>query len=91
MQVLCKASNSASDVRCSVCGQGFLVYWTRTSVSERETKRAEILQALKDQHLTSDNSPNAHPSSGFHLPEWHGDARFSAAALLGGAPNWATR
>ena len=90
MQVLCKASNTASDVRCNVCGQGFLVYWTRTSVAEREAKRAEITQSLREQHHSSD-MPNAHPRTGFHLPEWHGEPRFSAAALLGNAPNWAIR
>jgi hypothetical protein len=90
MQVLCKASNTATDVRCSVCGQGFLVYWTRTSPQEQQIKRAEILQALSDHHQHSD-APSAHPSMGFHLPEWHGEPRFSAAALIGGAPNWAVR
>jgi len=76
MQVLCKASNTASDVRCNVCGQGFLVYWTRSS--------------LREHHRQSD-APHAHPRMGFHLPEWHGEPQFSAAALIGGAPNWAVQ
>ncbi len=89
MQVLCKASNTASDVRCTVCGQGFLVYFTRTSPQERAQRREEILQALSDHHVAS-NDPSVHPTHGFNLPEWSGAPRHSAAALLGGAPAWAT-
>ena len=88
MQVLCKASNTASDIRCHVCGQGFLVYWTRSAPTEREERRREIVKALRAHH-TTDQSAAAHPGTGFNLPEWDGDARFSAAALLGNAPAWA--
>ena len=89
MQVLCKASNTASDVRCSVCGQGFLVYWTRTSAEERRQRRAEIVQALREQHNETD-APHAHPQAAFNLPEWSGEPSVSAAALIGNAPAWAT-
>ena len=89
MQVLCKASNTASDVRCSVCGQGFLVYWTRSSAEERKERRAEIVQALREQH-TENNGPEAHPRTAFNLPEWDGETSVSAAALIGNAPGWAT-
>jgi hypothetical protein len=88
MQVLCKASNNASDIRCKVCGQGFLVYWTRTSLAERAAARAGIEQALRAHHDT-DDSASAHPTAGFNLPEWDGEASSSAAALLGNAPAWA--
>ena len=88
MQVLCKASNTASDIRCNICGQGFLVYFTRTSIQERSQRRTEILQALRDHHTTTD-ATTAHPTSGFNLPEWSGEPQLSAAALLGGAPAWA--
>lgn len=88
MQVLCKASNGVSDIRCNICGQGFLVYWTRTSLAERSAAREGILKGLRAQHdSTSDRS--AHPTAGFNLPEWDGEARASAAALLGNAPEWA--
>ena len=89
MQVLCKASNTACDVRCQVCGQGFLVYWTRSAPGEREHRREEIVQALREHH-SADQSATAHPEAGFTLPEWDGDVRFSAAALLGNAPEWAS-
>ena len=88
MQVLCKASNTASDIRCNICGQGFLVYWTRTSRKERETRRTEILEALRSHHESASDA-SVHPTEGFNLPEWHGEPRFSAAALLGNAPSWA--
>jgi hypothetical protein len=90
MQVLCKASSSASDVVCGVCGQGFLVYWSRSSAEERAVSGAEIQQTLREQHSCSD-APNVHPREGFPLPAWDGDLKFSAAALLGGAPRWVVR
>ena len=89
MQVLCQVSNTASDVRCPVCGQGFLVYWTRSSAVERAERRQEIVQSLREHHI-ADQTVRAHPQTGFHLPEWDGEPHVSAAALLGGAPKLAT-
>ena len=89
MQVLCKASNTASDVRCNVCGQGFLVYWTRTSAEERARRRDEIVETLRAHH-EKNNAPSAHPAVAFNLPEWNGEPRLSAAALIGNAPTWVT-
>lgn len=86
MQVLCKASNTGSDVRCPVCGQGFLVYWTRRRPEERARRQAEVLESLRAHH-GSDLSTGAHPPAGFSLPEWEGDA--AASSLLGHAPAWA--
>ena len=88
MQVLCKASNTVNDIRCKICGQGFLVYFTRSSEQERANARYDIQQALRDQHLGTD-APEAHPAAGFNMPEWSGAPEVSAAALLGGAPAWA--
>lgn len=89
MQVLCKASTTASDIQCEICGQGFHLYWTRTSRKEREAYRAKIQKALREQHADASADASAHPSAGFNLPEWNGEPRFSAAALLGNAPSWA--
>jgi hypothetical protein len=85
MQVLCKASNSVSDIRCNVCGQGFLVYWTRTSSTGRGFAREGIQQGLRAQHMGSEDA-SVHPAVGFNLPEWVGEA----GASLGIAPEWAT-
>ena len=63
-------------------------YWTRTSREEQAAARTEILQALRNHHALSNDSA-AHPTVGFNLPAWNGDARFSAAALLGNPPAWA--
>ncbi len=82
MQVLCKSSNVASDVRCDVCGQGFLVYWVRTAADVRGAMRSEIAHMLGAHHDGSEGVP-AHPAGEFHLPVWHGDGPFSAAALMG--------
>ncbi len=87
MQVLCKVSDSVSDVRCKVCGQGFLVYWSRTSKTEQEVTRRHVAEALANQHSTS-TSGDVHPRIGFNVPDWSGHPRFSAAALLGGAQQW---
>lgn len=65
MQILCKASDHSCDVRCSVCGQGFLVYWTRSSAEDRQAA-TEIGEMLCAQHRDS-SSPAAHPSREFSL------------------------
>jgi hypothetical protein len=85
MQVLCKQSNSSPDVQCPVCGQGFLLYWERSSRAQQEATRHSIQQALCDQHLEP-NDTGAHPEGAFNIPNWSGSPKFSAAALLGGAP-----
>ena len=87
MQVLCKLSNTVSDVRCKVCGQGFLVYWARTSRTEQELTRRHVIEALANQHANS-QSEHVHPCTGFTVPDWSGVPTFSAAALLGGAQTW---
>src|SRR5579863_6872888 len=35
MQVLCKSSNEQPDTCCSVCGQGFVLFWERPTKTER--------------------------------------------------------
>jgi hypothetical protein len=88
MQVLCKASDTAGDIRCKICGQGFVLYFTRSNEKQQAEARYEIQLALRDQHLATD-APEAHPQTGFNVPHWSGDTKVSAAALLGNAPKWA--
>ena len=64
MQILCKAADHTCDVRCAVCGQGFLVYWTRSCADDRTTDFSELLCA---HHLHGSHSPAAHPSGEFYL------------------------
>jgi hypothetical protein len=65
MQILCKPSDHAADVRCNICGQGFTLYWTRSHAEDRMTA-AQIQAAL---HLHHDGSDSAamHPPAAFSL------------------------
>jgi hypothetical protein len=86
MQVLCKISNTVSDVRCKVCGQGFLVYWPRTSRAEQELTRRQVSEALEQQHAASGGQGgHVHPRTGFTVPDWNGVQAISDAAELSGA------
>jgi hypothetical protein len=81
MQVLCQLSNTASDVHCKVCGQGFLVYWASHEHAARETARALVAETLIQHHTISLNS-SVHPTAGFNVPDWSGLTRFSAAEAV---------
>jgi hypothetical protein len=83
MQVLLRKSDERKDIQCEVCGQGFRLYWERTSQAEQETMRPMLQDELRKQHR-GDASVTAHPASPFNLPSWSGSAQFSGAALLGG-------
>ena len=86
MQVLCRISNSVSDVRCKVCGQGFLVYWSRTSRAEQDVTRRNVIEALEKQHAGSD-SAEVHPRVGFNVPDRHPPVAFGNVGMLRG-PEW---
>jgi hypothetical protein len=86
MQVLCKSTNTSSDISCPLCGQGFLLYWERSSRQEQDITRRKVQQALEDQHTVL-SSAEAHPQSAFNIPSWEGNPYFSGAALLGGLPD----
>ncbi|HTX77391.1 MAG TPA: hypothetical protein VMD29_14365 [Terracidiphilus sp.] len=88
MQVLCKATSHAADVCCSVCGQGFAVYWERTTKMERVQALSEIGKTLRAHHQDK-SGPEAHPQRGFLVPELRGPIAFSGAAVVGNAPSWA--
>jgi hypothetical protein len=83
MQVLLKKSEERQDLQCPLCGQGFRVYWERTSLKEQSAVRGPILQALREEHAT-DPSRAAHSDTPFNVPQWSGAPQFSGAALLGG-------
>ncbi len=88
MQVLCKSSNEGASICCSVCGQGFALYWERQSKIERSLATQEIAKTLRSHH-TKHAGPAAHPDRGFLVPEWAGPVAYSGAAILGNAPSWA--
>jgi hypothetical protein len=88
MQVLCKSSNDAIETTCTVCGQGFTLYWERHTKMERTEAIKEVAKALRSHHERH-AGPEAHPERGFLVPEWNGPIAFSGAAILGNAPSWA--
>jgi hypothetical protein len=81
MRVLCKASDVSSDVRCDVCGQGFTVYYARTSPQGEAQVMANVAAALKDHHgsCAAGTGPGADE---FHLAEWVSELTF------GGKGRW---
>ena len=87
MQVLCKATSHAADVSCGVCGQGFALYWERTTKMERVQALAEIGKTLRAHHQDK-CGPEAHPQRGFLLPGLRGSVTVSGAAIVGNAPSW---
>lgn len=88
MQVLCKISEEQVETHCSVCGQGFALYWERPSKAERSQALREIEKVLRNHHYNL-AGPEAHPRRGFLVPEWKGSVDASGAAILGNAPSWA--
>ena len=50
MQVVCRSAEMRSDVCCPVCGQGFLLYWTRRSPQDHPVLMSVVMDALGRQH-----------------------------------------
>lgn len=88
MQVLCKSTNDHADTNCSVCGQGFAVYWERQTKPERTQALREIEKTLRGHHYNQ-AGPEAHPERGFLVPEGNGANASSGTAVPGHAPSWA--
>ncbi len=88
MQVLLKSSETDVETRCSVCGQGFVMFWERQTKAERAEALREIDSTLR-QHHHNNEGENVHPVKGFLVPDWNGPVAFSGAAILGNAPVWA--
>ncbi len=88
MQVMCKTTNQAANVCCTVCGQGFALYWERHNKMERAQALSEIAKTLRSHHRDK-SGPEAHPQRGFLVPEGRGPVSVSGASALGSAPSWA--
>jgi hypothetical protein len=86
MQVLCKSSNESVEARCSICGQGFALYWERQTAHNRE-EALEVVNAELRNHHSEKEGVAAHPERGFLVPAWSGSIAFSGAAILGNAPS----
>jgi len=88
MQVLLKSTETIVETRCSVCGQGFAMFWERQTRMERSEALREIDAALRSHHQRGAGT-DVHPEKGFLVPAWDGPVAFSGAAILGNAPVWA--
>lgn len=51
MKLMCKSVETGSDVSCPVCGQGFLLYWTRRSPQDQPVLLSVVMDALGRQHM----------------------------------------
>jgi hypothetical protein len=60
MSIECRPSNLSSDIRCAVCGQGFLLYGDHRSTHERRVVRETVQQMLRAHHAVQQ-----HHDSGF--------------------------
>ncbi|HEX3438514.1 MAG TPA: hypothetical protein VHT24_17215 [Pseudacidobacterium sp.] len=88
MQVFCLATSERADIECSICGQSYALYFERKSPEERRAAMQKVFEAL-EQHHRNGVEATVHPQRAFTVPEWHGPAHMSGAAILGGAPPWA--
>jgi hypothetical protein len=90
MQVLLRKSKSQQNLHCTVCGQGFRLYWEASSPAERATMRNIILGELRDHHSieqSGDLTSAAHPADLFHLPGWPSPSHLAPSA----SPSYSSR
>ena len=88
MQVFCKSTNRNAEIKCCVCGQGYVMFWERQSHAERVIAKREIQNALRGHHRNQ-AGPQAHPPNGFMVPQLDCHVTFSPAAILDRVPSWA--
>ena len=84
MQVLVRKSDvTSADCACSVCGQGFRLYWETVTDEERVRLEREVRGAIHAQHVRGEDR-TAHPEVPFTVPNWPGMPQFAGSAMLGG-------
>ncbi len=67
MSIELKPSNVGCDVRCAVCGQGFLLFSSRLAHLHHHTVQAHVQRALRGHHAEC-NDHHAHPVEAFSMP-----------------------
>lgn len=82
MQVLVRKSDIAADCTCSICGQGFSLYWETGTAEEQARAHIEVRDAIHAQHLHS-GGRSAHPEVPFTVPNWHSMPQFAVPERLG--------
>jgi hypothetical protein len=72
----------SSSVRCTVCGQGFIIDAEAGVHVDHDASRRIVQHVLRSHHTLHSTSSSAHPPSAFDIPSWSGAHRFSASASL---------
>ena len=66
MELQVKPSNIGSDVRCAVCGQGFLLFSDKLAHLHHHAVVMHVQRALRQHHAICDDC-RAHPAEGFSM------------------------
>jgi hypothetical protein len=75
MPIPCLPTETSCDVRCPVCGRGFLLLSEPTLLPQRGSLRASARKSLAAQHdLAGSGRGTVHPDEVFDLPAWDGEA-----------------
>jgi hypothetical protein len=77
-----RQSKIASNIRCAICGQGFLIHAEPGMQVTPEVSCRIVQHALRGHHASHTGSPGDHPASTFHIPTWSGAKALSASASL---------
>lgn len=67
MSATCLRSNTNHDVRCPVCGQGFLIFAEHVSATVSQQMRRSAELAMRLHHAFTRNPANAHPANSFQV------------------------
>ncbi len=83
MPIPCIATETAFDVRCPVCGRGFLLLTEPTLSLQKGAMRRAARKALAAQHDQPGGviGRNVHSDEVFDLPGWDGETDGPGAAL----------
>lgn len=88
MQVVCKSTQEAAEIHCSVCGQGFALIWEQQSKIERAEAMRAIDKAMRSHHWNQ-GRPGAHPVRCFTVETSQEPIAASGHTTFGYAPRWA--
>ena len=82
MQVLVRKSDIAADCSCSICGQGFRLYWEAGTPEQQARAQIEVRDAIHSQHVHG-AARSAHPEVPFTVPNWAAIPQFATPARPG--------
>ncbi len=91
MSVTCLISHTANDLRCPVCGQGFLLFTGgRISATAHAEVRHRVRLAVRQHHVVHTSGMDVHPCAAFTVEEENrafvthpGSLAMAAPALAG--------